>query len=83
MAKTGSAVTVVLDGPPGDPVVADRRRVDLLQPGTPGHAYHAAAELEPAAAAELVAKVQREALDGAIRGFATLAENHVLTSTGS
>src|SRR5206468_12652348 len=57
VAKTGWAAAVVLDGPVDDPVVVDRRRLDLLPPGTPGHAYHAAAALAPPAAAALIAKV--------------------------
>jgi hypothetical protein len=82
VAKTGWAAAVVLDGPADDPVVVDRRRLDLLQPGTPGHAYHAAAELAPRAAAALIAKVQREALEGATRGLAALADEHDVDAVG-
>ena len=82
VAKTGWAVAVVLDGPPGDPVVVDRRRLDLLQEGTPGHVYHAAAELAPDAAAALVARVRQEALDGATRTLIALTAEHGVDAVG-
>jgi len=82
VAKTGWAVAVVLDGSPTNPVVVDRRRLDLLQEGTPGHVYHAAAELEPDAAAELVARVHHEAIDGATRTLTALAGEHGVDGVG-
>jgi hypothetical protein len=82
VAKTGWAVAVVLDGSAADPVVVDRRRLDLLQPGTPGHVYHAAADLEPGPAEALVAHVHKEALEGARRGLAALTEEHAVAAVG-
>jgi hypothetical protein len=82
VAKTGWAVAVVLDGSAGDPVVVDRRRVDLLRPGTPGHVHHAAADLEPGPAEALVAHVRQEALEGARRGLAALTEEHAVDALG-
>jgi hypothetical protein len=82
VAKTGWAVAVVVDGSASDPVVIDRRRLDLLQPGTPGHVYHAAAELEPGPAEALVSRVHQEALDGARRGLAALTEDHAVDVVG-
>jgi hypothetical protein len=78
VAKTGWAAAVVLDGTAADPVVVDRCRLDLLQPGTPAHVYHAAADLDGADAARLVARVRREAIDGATRALAPLAERRGL-----
>jgi hypothetical protein len=82
VAKTGWAVAVVLDGSAVEPVVVDRRRLDLLPPGTPGHVYHAAAELEAGPAQALVASVQQEALDGASRGLAALRAEHPVDTVG-
>jgi hypothetical protein len=78
VAKTGWAAAVVLDGTPAEPVVVERCRLDLLQPGTPAHVYHAAADLDAGEAARLVSNVRREAIDGATRALATLAERHDL-----
>jgi hypothetical protein len=82
VAKTGWAVAVVVDGSAADPVVVDRRRLDLLRPGTPGHVYHAAAELEPGPAEVLVAHVHQEALAGACRGLAALTKDHPIDAVG-
>ena len=82
VAKTGWAVAVVVDGSATDPVVVDRRRLDLLQPGTPGHVYHAAADLEPGPAEALVAHVHQEALEGARRGLAALTADHTVDAVG-
>jgi hypothetical protein len=53
-AHTGWAVVVSLAGPPSEPAVVDRRRLDLTDPDLPRQAFHAAAGLDPAAAADLV-----------------------------
>src|SRR5262249_15225556 len=76
VAKTGWAAAVVLEGTGPDPVVLDRCRLDLLNPGTPAHVYHAAAELDGPEAARLVSKVRTEAVDGARRTLTALADRH-------
>src|ERR1700736_4393206 len=51
---TGWATLVVIGRAPS--ALLDRRRLDLLAQGVPDQLYHAAAEREPEAAAELVAQ---------------------------
>jgi len=53
-AHTGWAALVVIGRAPS--ALIDRRRLELLPPGVPDQLYHAAAERELEAAAELVAK---------------------------
>ena len=55
LAHTGWAAAVALTGPVDSPGVAARRRLDLWE-GTDAHAYHRAAEIDPAAARELIAR---------------------------
>jgi hypothetical protein len=72
-AHTGWAVAVALAGPPAAPSVVDRRRLDLTDPEVPRQAFHAAADLDAAAAAALVERATRtaEALaERAVRGLA-------------
>lgn len=60
-AHTGWAVAVALAGPVAAPTVVDRRRLDLTDPEVPRQAFHVAAELDPAAAEELVERANRTA----------------------
>ena len=60
-AHTGWAVAVALAGPVAAPTVVDRRRLDLTDPEVPRQAFHVAAELDPAAAEELVERANRAA----------------------
>ena len=65
-AHTGWAAAVALAGPVDSPRVAARRRLDLWE-GPDAHAYHRAAELDPRAARELIARAvdlsRRRAVD--------------------
>jgi hypothetical protein len=54
---SGWAIAVLVGGSPTDPVVLDRRRVQLCPDDLPRQAYHAAQGLPPARAAGLVAEV--------------------------
>lgn len=68
---------VALRGPASDPHVIDRRRVELATGEAPTQAYHAARELAPAAAEELVAHAHesaRHAAREAMRGAVTELE---------
>ena len=60
-AHTGWAVAVSLAGPPDGPVVVDRRRLDLTDPELPRQAFHVAADLDRAAAADLVERAAASA----------------------
>lgn len=82
VAKTGWAVAVVLDGTDGSPTVIERRRLDLLEPETPGHVFHAASELPLADATRLVARVTAEAERGARRGLERLVAEHGVERVG-
>src|ERR1700682_3162216 len=55
-AHSGWAAAVVLGGPAASPKVIDRRRIELVKPGTPGgvQPYHAARELPFAQAEQLI-----------------------------
>ena len=54
---SGWAVAVLVGGSPTEPLVLDRRRVQLCPEALPRQAYHAAQELPRALAAALVAEV--------------------------
>jgi hypothetical protein len=71
-AHTGWAVAVALAGPATAPAVVDRRRLDLTDPGVPRQAFHVAADLDAAAAEELVELATRTAetlAERAVRGL--------------
>ncbi|MBI2913932.1 MAG: hypothetical protein HYY03_08435 [Chloroflexi bacterium] len=62
-AHSGWAAMVALAGPPASPMVLDRRRVELQEPGLPVQAYHAARPLGAEEGEELI----RRATEGAAR----------------
>lgn len=66
--RTSSAVIVCVAGPAERPRLVDRRRIELAGPGLPAQAYHAAAGLDLSAAAELIERWARAALDAASHG---------------
>ena len=68
--RSSSAVFVTVAGPPGDPRLIDRRRIDLIGDDLPAQAYHAAVELPAAEAKELVERWARAALEHAARSVA-------------
>jgi len=72
VAKTGWAIAVVVEGTAAEPVIVDRRLLDLLPPGLPGNVFHVAGELDAADAERLVAQVRRAADEGATRAMAEL-----------
>src|SRR5690349_24426363 len=53
---SGWAAVVAVKGPASSPAVVDRRRIELADPAIRGslQPFHAAAELDPAAAEELI-----------------------------
>jgi hypothetical protein len=68
-AHSGWAALVAVAGsprparPPIEPLVIDRRRIELARAGVPVQPYHAAAELELRQAAELIARCAQEACE--------------------
>ena len=68
-AHSGWAALVAVAGsprpacPPIEPLVIDRRRIELARAGVPVQPYHAAAELELKQAAELIARCAQEACE--------------------
>jgi hypothetical protein len=70
---TGWACAVVLGGAVRSPVVLLRRRVELSDPGLPWQPYHAAAQLRPDAAADLVGQACAAAADAAHSAVDALA----------
>jgi hypothetical protein len=62
---SSSAVLVAVGGPPEDPRLLVRRSIDLVADDLPGQVYHAAAELDLAAAESLVERWASAALDNA------------------
>jgi hypothetical protein len=86
-AHTGWAVAVSLAGPPPAPTVVDRRRLDLTDPDLPRQAFHAAAGLDPAAAADLIERAAASAEAIAVRVLRDLvaelrAAGHPVAGTG-
>ena len=58
---SGWAVLVALAGPPSEPVVVARRRMQLCPDDEPRQVYHAAEKLPVAEAAPLIARVEQAA----------------------
>jgi hypothetical protein len=73
VARTGSAVAVVLSGPAGAPQFWARREIELISPGLPAQPYHAAAGLDLAAAGQLISQVAHAAERAAAAGLRALA----------
>jgi len=88
-AHSGWAAAVALIGPPRFPEVIDRRRISLIEPGSPGgvQPYHVARTMELAKAEEFISAVI-VAIDHsallAVRLFAEAIgrEGHSVTSCG-
>src|SRR5690349_13535629 len=70
---SGWAICVTVGVRDGAPVLVDRRRVELLEPGLPNQPYHhETLSLDPARAEELAKKVRESALRCAVREFTKL-----------
>jgi hypothetical protein len=74
VARTGSAVAVVLSGPAGTPRFWARREIELISPGLPVQPYHAAAGLDLPVAGQMVSQVARGAEQAAAGGLRALAD---------
>ena len=73
VARTGSAVAVLLSGPAGRPRFWARKEIELIPAGLPVQPYHAAAGLDPAAAGQLIGQVAHGAEQAAAAGLRALA----------
>ena len=73
MARTGQAVAVALGGTAGAPRFRARREIELVPPGQGAQPYHAAAGMDLAAAAELIAQTESAAEKAAAAGLRALA----------
>ena len=74
VTRTGSAVTVALSGPADTPRFRARQEFGLTRPGLQAQPYHAAADLDLAAAAQLNGQVGRAAEEAAAAGLRSLAD---------
>jgi hypothetical protein len=73
---SGWAVCVTVAAAHGLPVVVDRRRVELIEPGLPSQPYHHETVRMPAVEAEaLVQDVRRSVMRTAIAGLRALCED--------
>ncbi len=75
VARTGWAVAICLSGLTTAPRFEARGEIDLAPSGLPAQPYHAAADLDLAAAEELVRQVERQAEDAAAAGLRAMAGN--------
>lgn len=73
MTRTGSAVAVALGGTAVAPRFRARQEIELIPPGLTAQPYHAAADLDLAAAGQLIAEVESAAEQGAAAGLIALA----------
>ena len=73
-AHTGWAASIALAGGDDNPVVVDRRRIELCDSPSRAGVYHAARELNLAAAKELVARAVAEASDRARKAIAAVVD---------
>jgi hypothetical protein len=74
VARTGSAIAVTLSGTAAAPRFLARREIELVPEDLAAQPYHAAADLDIAAARELIARVEAAAEDAAAAGLRALAE---------
>jgi hypothetical protein len=81
VARTGSAVAVALSGTAAAPRFLARREIELVPQGLAAQPYHAAADMDLAAAGELIARVEAAAEDAAATGLRALAGT-LLVGTG-
>lgn len=82
---SGWAIAVAAGLANGHLRVYDRRRVELISPELPRQAYHAAADLDPAEAGELVAAVETSIVDRAIQAVHDIRDavgDHSLVALG-
>lgn len=80
MTRTGTATVIALSGTPNRPQFAGRRELVLTPPSLPRQPYHAAAELDVAAAEALVDRVQAAAETAAATGLRELAAERPATA---
>lgn len=73
VARTGSAVAVALGGTAAAARFLARREIELVPQGLAAQPYHAAADMDLAAAGELIARVETAAEDAAAAGLRALA----------
>ena len=74
VTRTGSAVAVALSGSAGTPRFRARREIGLVRPGLPAQPYHAAADLDLAAAGQMIGQVGHSAEQAAAAGLRALAD---------
>jgi len=74
VARTGSAVAVAVGGPAAAPRFLARREIGLVPSGLTAQPYHAAADMDLAAAGELIARVESAAESAAAAGLRALAD---------
>jgi hypothetical protein len=73
VTRTGSAVLLALSGSADAPRYAARREIGLVSAALPAQPYHAAAELDLAAAEEMISQVEQAAEDAAVAGLGAVA----------
>ena len=73
VTRTGSAVAIALSGAAAAPVFLGRSEFELVPPGLVTQPYHAAADMDPGAAARMIAEVERAAEQAAAAGLRALA----------
>jgi hypothetical protein len=73
MARTGSAAVVALTGTAATPQFAGRREIELVPAGLGAQPYHAAADMDLAAASALIAQVESAAEKAAAAGLLAMA----------
>jgi hypothetical protein len=87
-AHSGWAVAVAVTGSPGNPILLERRRIEIADAALPGskQPYHAAAELDGVKAEMLIGRCRDSSArlaSGAIRAMvAELSEKHRLVASG-
>ena len=74
VTRTGSAVAVTLGGSAAVPRFLGRREFELVPAGLPAQPYHAAADMDLARAAQMIARVERAAEQAAAAGLRALAD---------
>jgi hypothetical protein len=74
VTRTGSAVAVALSGAAGTPRFRARREIGLISAGLPAQPYHAATDLDLAAAGQLISQVAGGAEQAAAAGLRALAD---------
>ena len=83
MARTGQAVAVALSGTAAAPRFRARREIELVPRGQAAQPYHAAAGMDLAAAAELIARTESAAEKAAAAGLLAVAAAVPATAVGA